>query len=814
MKKTSLNIDGRVISVPAGTSVLEAAHLAGIYIPTLCAHPDLPPGGKCGLCAVEIGAETVSACDTQTVDGMLVRTDTPSLKQLRTDKLSQLLLHHPHACLTCAQKVGCSRTQCSSNVAVNERCCELLGNCELKRLVEYVGLREDLGKYVGQNLPQCNSEPLVSRDLNLCVGCGRCLRACRDLRGINALQEFEINGRVLVWTDSLVESSCKFCMACVEVCPTGAIRDKELKAGDRERQLVPCKHACPAGIDVPGYVSYIAREKYAEALAVIREKVPFPGVLGRVCFHPCEEVCRRGEINQPVSICRLKRFVADQAAVERPAGKRLSPVTGQKIAIIGSGPAGLTAANYLALKGYSVTVFESQPVAGGMLRLGIPEYRLPKQVLDREIAGIEALGVEIRTGSRVDSIDALFDDGYCAVFAAVGAHLGTKLGIPGEQSDRVLDGISFLRDVKLGRRYALGSRVAVIGGGNVAIDAARTAIRLGAKEVTVCYRRTRNEMPAHSQEIEEALFEGVQFRYLASPLKIVESGRGLRVEFQTNRFEAGRRRPLAVPGAEFYLEFDNLITAIGQVPDIPPGFGLNLVHGLIEVNRTTLSTSIPGVFAGGDTVLGPASVIEAVAQGRTAAAAIDLYLGGDGLPDSQVQEPVDPDPRLGREPDFVAAHRVGDTLRPWQKQLQGACGGECPPEESVYTAFSEVDLGLLEEMAVDEAKRCLNCHLRLQLREVPRPPDRWLVFNSSNVRQVPEGEGVFQLLDPAKQITQISGAANLRQALEEHLGNAQIHYFGYEQNPLYTQRESQLIQQYLQQHGKLPAGNDELDDLF
>ncbi|KLU61265.1 NADPH-Fe(3+) oxidoreductase subunit beta [Peptococcaceae bacterium CEB3] len=828
MQKVSLRIDGKTIEVPEGTLILEAARLAGSYVPTLCAHPDLPPGGACGLCLVETGSGVVRSCETAVAQGLSIQTDTDEVRRLRRDNLSALLKDHPHACLTCAQKVGCSRTQCSSNVPVNERCCSKLGNCEIERVVEYVGVREDLGRYVYPDLPKFTEEPLFTRDYNLCIGCQRCVRACRDLRGVDVLEAYEWNGRTLVRAkrESLVESGCRFCTACVEVCPTGALLDKDVKSGERERNLLPCSGTCPAGIDVPRYVGYVAQGEYGKALAVVREKAPFPGVLGRVCFHPCEDACRRGKVSEAVAICRLKRFAADHGGVAWKERRKTAKATGKKVAVVGSGPAGLTVAQYLALKGHSVTVFEALSQAGGMLRFGIPAYRLPENILKEEIAEIEALGVDIVTQSRIERVDALLAEGYAAVFVAVGAQKGVALAIPGEDRAGVVQGIDFLRRVARRENAAVGSRIAVIGGGNVAMDAARTALRLGAQNVTVLYRRGPEEMPAHADEVREAAHEGVQFEFLSAPVRIEGGGSAndpvLKLVCQRMALGAmdgsGRRRPAAVPSSEFTGEFDRVIIAIGQEMDLPEDFGLVRDGGKLEVHSETLATGRTGVFAGGDAVLGPASVIEAVAQGRRAAETMDKFLGGDGDISEILLDYEERNPWLGPEEDFALAGRVGEAKRPWQKSRQQvACGAEssaCPASELFYTAFTEVDIGLLEEMAEEEAARCLNCHLRLRLREVSRPPEKWLVFDAETVEQVPETEGVYQLLTADKEILSIVGTANLRQTLNEQLGRENARYFGYEEDRMYTQRESQLIQQFLQEHGRLPPGADDLDDLF
>ena len=463
----------------------------------------------------------------------------------------------------------------------------------------------------------------------------------------------------------------------------------------------PCRQACPAGIDIPRYVRCIAEGKYDQALAVICERIPFPSVCGRVCFHPCEAECRLGEIGGvegPVAIRALKRFVSERASF--PNKPKAAKPSGKKVAVVGAGPAGLTAAYYLARLGHSVTVFESLPQAGGMMRVGIPAYRLPRQTLDAEIEGIKAAGVEIKTNTRVKSIADLRQQGYDAVFVAIGAHKGSRMGVEGEDSAGVIDSISFLGAVNAGKKVKIGDRVAVIGGGNSAVDAARAARRLGAKEVTILYRRGRAQMPAHAVEVDEALAEGVTIRFLAAPIRIALEGKGLRLECTGMRLgppdESGRPAPEPVPGSEFSMQVDTVISAIGQVPDVPSDPMIRLTdRGLLEANPDNLATTAKGIFAGGDAVTGPASVIGAIAGGRKAAAAIDKYLGGRGRIDKALARPE-------RE------------VRP----LVASVPGERRPIASLPVAerlsgFAEVELGLSEQAAVDEAKRCLGCDLAI-----------------------------------------------------------------------------------------------------
>jgi len=835
METVTLSINGEQVTSKKGTTVLEAAQEAGIYIPRLCFHPALPyehrseavatvyqgnraiqgdERGKvfegCRLCVISVEGqeEPVCSCETVVSAGMVVHTDTAGLQEYRKEKLSTVLASHPHACLTCAQREGCAREPCSTNVPVNERCCPQFNTCELRKVAEYIGIKENISKYVYQGLPVVNDEPFFIHNYNLCIGCLRCVRACHDLRGVGALGFVYQQDKVVVGTVSptLKESGCKFCGSCVEVCPTGALTDKDLKSVDREAALVPCRNTCPAGIDVPRYLDLIEKGKFDQALAVIRQKVPFPGVLGRVCFHPCEQVCKRGQLTEPVAICSLKRFVADQDTGFWKTGVKPAPPTGKQVGIIGSGPAGLTVAYYLARSGHQVTVFESLHEPGGMMRAGIPAYRLPRAVLDAEIEEIKKAGVEIVTGKKITSLNELLEKGYDAVFVATGAHQGMKMGIPGEELPGVADGVTFLRKVNFGDEAAVTGKVAVIGGGNVAVDAARAALRLGAGEVTILYRRTREEMPAGVQEVEEALKEGIKIMFLVAPVEVSSSNGNLHLQCLRMELgeadDSGRKRPVPVAGSEFKMEFNTIIAAVGQVSEIPDGVEKN--GKVIKVEPNTLVAGKSGVFAGGDAVSGPASVIEAIAMGRKAASSIDKYLGGTGVIEEVLVSPEEPSFRLGREEGFAGRRRVA------------------MPAVSVGQrtgSFCEVETGLSSEMAVQEAGRCLKCDLRLSIPGVVLPPEEWLEFDALHVNNVPEAEGVYQLLDEYKNIIFIAGTANLRRDLEKHLETddpciKKARYFDFEEEGMYTIRESELIQQFLQQHGKLPEGNDILDDLF
>jgi len=421
----------------------------------------------------------------------------------------------------------------------------------------------------------------------------------------------------------------------------------------------PCKVACPAGISVQGYVNLTAQGRYAEALAVIRRENPLPAVCGRICTHPCEGACARGQVDESIAIRDLKRFLTDwEVATDSFATPEKAEARSEKVAIIGAGPAGLTAAWYLALEGFAVTIFEALDVAGGMLRVGIPDYRLPPEVLDYEIGCIESLGVEIKLGMSFGLDFTLADleaQGYQAVFMGLGAHNCLTLGVPGEEAEGVQPGVTFLREAALGLAQSPGEKVVVVGGGNVAIDSARTALRLGAKEVTILYRRTRAEMPAYEDEIEEALEEGVKLEFLAAPVRFIsKNGRLTGVEVQRMELgepdASGRRRPVPVEGSEYVLAADGVLASIGQEPDVSC---LEQASCTLEVGRRscltadplTLQTNIPHVFAGGDAVLGPASAVEAIAQGKEAAISIGRYLDGLDLAEGREKDwqPAQPD---------------------------------------------------------------------------------------------------------------------------------------------------------------------------
>jgi len=687
----SLIIDGQKVNTFRGRSVLEAALEAGIYIPHLCYHPDLPPVDACQLCVVEIqGIEgTPTSCTTPATDGMVIATRTEKLITRRQSAIMKILAGHPPDCGNCAKYL----------------------NCELQALKQYLETDKLEIQRHARFFPVDKSNPLLIFDPNKCVLCTRCIRACRDLRGVGILTTRKQGEDEYIGTLNgfpLAESGCRFCGACAEVCPTGAIMDKEgfLEGKKRKCALLPCRYTCPAEIDVPGYLRFIREKNYPAAVALIREKVPFPAVLGYVCDHPCENTCRRGQINQSIAIRELKRFSVENDREEIWKNNiLLKPAKDQRIGIIGAGPTGLTAAYFLAITGYKVTVFESLPFAGGMLRAGIPEYRLPRDILNREIREIEKLGVEIRTGSPVNSIDALFINGFNVILIATGTQAGIRLPVKGANSPGVFTGIEFLKRYNLGDQTVVGKRVIVIGGGNVAVDCARVARRLGAEQVQLTCLESREIMPASSEELEQAEAESIDILPGLNLISILPGNGGIKTaefaEVESFSFDEDKNLTLVTrENSIITLEADNIIFAVGQKPVVPEEYGLKTTsNNLVEIDERTLATSREGVFAAGDVVTGTSSVIKAIASGRRAAIEIDKYLGGEGNIDIKLTPPFNAGNYLGLEPAFAAMQRV--------RISTGGGNTEC-----------NVPAGMSAKEADYEAKRCLQCDLRFKIKSV------------------------------------------------------------------------------------------------
>lgn len=478
----------------------------------------------------------------------------------------------------------------------------------------------------------------------------------------------------------------------------------------------PCQNGCPAHIGIFKYIGGIREGRYQDSLAVIREKTPLVGTLGRVCVHPCEDNCRRALVDEPLSIRVLKRFVADEE-IKR---KETPPVTqvagnGIKVAVIGSGPAGLTAAYQLAGKGYAVTILEALPVAGGMLAVGIPSYRLPREILNAEIDLVRSRGVEIKLNTRVGvdlPLTRLQEEEFKAIFIATGLHESSSMGVEGEEAGYrgFIPGVEFLRRANLGQHLELGERVAVIGGGNVAMDCARSSVRLGAREVNLVYRRSRAEMPANEEEVIAAEEEGVNYYLLANPTRILaENGRVTGMECIRMKLgepdSSGRRRPVPVEGSEFVMKVDTIVPAIGQVADLTllgENSGVKTSRrGTVEADLSTMATSVPGIFAGGDVVLGARTVVEAVATGNRAAEAIDAYLSRGKV---SLNSAVAVERFIEQVGVFDPAEKVS-LVGGKKRQAE-----EALPVSERLTGFNEVELGFKSPVeAICEAERCAFC---------------------------------------------------------------------------------------------------------
>lgn len=558
---------------------------------------------------------------------------------------------------------------------------------------------------------------------NNCSGCHACEVACKQEHGLGVGPRIV---RVIEKAPVFKPLYCHHCedAPCAIACPEDAIttdphtsvvlhdNDKcngcnavEGKSGAEKQDTSACKMECPTRINVQGYVNLAAEGKFQEALQLIKLSNPFPSICGRVCPHPCEAACSRMEIDAPVATHSIERYIGD---LDLAAGKRYMPkIEDQRedrVAIVGSGPAGLTCAYYLAQEGYQVTVFEKDSLPGGMLVHGIPSYRLPRAIVEAEIQLVRDMGVTIETGVEIGidkTIGQLREEGFRAFFVAVGAQECLRLGIKGEGLEGVYSGLDYLRQVNVGEPTPLGRSVAVIGGGNVALDAARSARRLGAEDVFALYRRGLDEMPSQAEEMEECQEEGIPIRTLAQPVRFVgEKGRVRAMECVRNRLTepdaSGRRSPEPIPGSEFTIDVDAVITALGQESDwacLTHECACTLTEwGTMNVDAITLQSDDPDIFAGGDAVRGPQSVVEAIADGRQAAASIDRYLRSLDL-------------RLGRE------DRLKAVAEPLKEGFDPGLRSEMPrlePQERIVN-FDEVDRGFTEELVLQEAQRCISC---------------------------------------------------------------------------------------------------------
>ncbi|MGD1993319.1 MAG: FAD-dependent oxidoreductase, partial [Anaerolineae bacterium] len=556
-------------------------------------------------------------------------------------------------------------------------------NIELVVDSEVVGVRGEAGRFVAR----VRTKPRYI-DLDKCTGCGDCADVCPVI----------IPGH---FDEGLADQRAAYKLYPQAVPNAFAIE---------KRGIAPCRDACPAGQRAQGYIALIHEGRYEDALRVIKEDNPFPAICGRICNHRCEDACNRHKLDEPVNIRALKRFVTDTVYAQprtpvQPAERRYE----ERVAIIGGGPCGLTAAQDLCMLGYETTVFEALPVAGGMLRVGVPEYRLPASIVDREVRDIVDLGVDLQLNTRIDDLDALFAEGFSAVLVAVGAHEGIRLPIPGADLEGVLLNTVFLRDVRIGEPPELGERVAVIGAGDVAMDVARTALRMGS-EVHIYYRRSREDATAADQEIRHGEEEGVQFHFHTNPVEIVGDEHGKVVGMKCVRTEpgmpdaSGRARPVPIPDSEHSVQCDTVIFSVGQragLAFIPESAGVGITdQSTIAVNPNTMAATRPGVFAAGDATTGTAFVIEAVAHGHQAAESIHRYLRGEEL-----EPPPEPDLPVVE----LTQAEIEERVTTGEVEPQPRVPMDELAVEERTTSFDEVVAGYTDGQAQAEAARCLAC---------------------------------------------------------------------------------------------------------
>lgn len=690
MNTIKLSINGREVTAREGETILRAALNAGIYIPTLCSHPMLESQGGCKLCVVEIDGDTehpVTSCTTPVREGMQVMTKTARLDEIRRTSLELMLAAHPHDCTGCRS----------------------YGRCELQAMMQYMSVTHARMKTIHRATNEINRvNPLIDREMERCIACGRCIRMCKDVRGVGVLDYQKVEGETYIGTKGdlpLTDADCRFCGACIAVCPTGALQDREgvfRKDLPREQAIIPCQAECPAHIDIPAYIRLIQEGKCDEAVATIREKVPFPHTLGHVCSHFCEQGCKRVGLNEAVSIRNLKRYAVenDQTEIWKTRTTKAAD-TGKHVCIVGSGPCGLTAAYFLRKKGHKVTVLERLSVPGGMLTTGIPHYRLPQNDVRREIQVIQDMGVQIRTNSPVPSVPQLMQQGYDAVLIATGAGAGKTLRLDGLNSEQAITAVDFLRKVALGEDIPLiapESRVVVLGGGNVAFDAARSARRLGAHVSLVCLEDFA-QILADPEEVQQSAEEGVMIYSGESSLCFqTENGRitALKtIQVSSFSFDEGNLHMETIPGTEKLIPMTAVIFATGQKQDLTPAFGLPLeADG--SPSHTDEATPLAGVYVAGDAVTGTKSIIHAVQAGRDAAQQMDVYLGGDGNIDETLAVRAEPAEDIGKIEGFAGLARQEPSCAAVADRLSGA---------QVCGCFDS-------DQAACETTRCLQCDLR------------------------------------------------------------------------------------------------------
>ena len=700
-----LTIDGKTVEAREGQSVLHAALDAGIYIPHLCDHPDLEAKGGCRLCSVTInGAETaVPSCTTIVEEGMVVESKSDAAMAVRKTSMELMLATHPSEC------TGCPK----------------FGKCELQSLYQYMGVNGEDWRLKPRPVATDEKNPLITHLFTRCVRCGRCIRACQDKRGVKVLDYIRDNSGIHAGIPdgkSLIEAGCRFCGACIEVCPTGSIvdavglMDKYTAYSDN---VVPCSAECPAHIDIPAYIRAIREGRPGDAVAIIREKVPFPLVLGHICNHLCETGCKRGNINDPMGIRNLKRFAVENDPEQAWKAKGfMKERTGKRVAVVGSGPCGLTAAYYLNKLGHDVTVLEKRPQLGGPMTSGIPAYRLPLEDVMAEIQYILDSGVKAEVNCEVSDVAELKKN-YDAVLVAVGVSKGKKLPLPGADFKQVYTAMDVLADSRANKDMSyLGQTVCVIGAGSVGYDVARSLIRKGMTVNLACLEQADKilaDMDDQTEGAEEGinLLPGRSFEAIeGTPDKVT----GLRIHTilsSTYDRATGKVTEVVEEGSQTVIPCDSVVFATGQHTGLQEfeNFGIELNERGFPV-LDGFKTSVDGVFSAGDAITGISFVIKAIQQGRLVTAEIDRYLGGDG----QIAETLcerSADPHIGRIEGFAALERVEQDLRPADERVKD--------EIDVYNTYSC-------DQAKCESERCLQCDLRLQFQ----PVKLWMEYGGDN----------------------------------------------------------------------------------
>ena len=700
-----LTIDGKTVEAREGQSVLHAALDAGIYIPHLCDHPDLEAKGGCRLCSVSInGADTaVPSCTTIVEEGMVVNTKSEAAEAVRRTSMELMLATHPSEC------TGCPK----------------FGKCELQSLYQVMGVNGEDWRLKPRIVPTDEKNPLITHLFTRCVRCGRCIRACQDKRGVKVLDYVRDASGIhagIPEGKSLIDAGCRFCGACIEVCPTGSIVDA---VGLMEKypsyadNVVPCSAECPAHIDIPAYIRAIREGRPGDAVAIIREKVPFPLVLGHICNHLCETGCKRGNINDPMGIRNLKRYAVEHDEEQAWKSKGfMKERTGKRVAVVGSGPCGLTAAYYLNKLGHDVTVLEKRPQLGGPMTSGIPAYRLPLEDVMEEIQYILDSGVKAEVNCTVTDVAALKKD-YDAVLVAVGVSKGKKLPLPGADFKQVYTAMDVLADNRANKDMSyLGDTVCVIGAGSVGYDVARSLVRKGMTVNLACLEQADKilaDMDDQTEGAEEGinLLPGRSFEAIeGTPDKVT----GLRIHTvlsSTYDRATGKVTEVVEEGSQTVVPCDSVVFATGQHTGLQEfdNFGIELNERGFPV-LDGFNTSMEGVFAAGDAITGISFVIKAIQQGRLVTAAIDRYLGGDG----EIAETLcerSADPHIGRIEGFGKLERVEQTLRAADERVKD--------ELDVYHTYSC-------DQAKCEAERCLQCDLRLQFT----PVKLWSEYGGAN----------------------------------------------------------------------------------